>query len=365
MQRRHFHQAAGGEAQPFFAEAKHQQRTGLHLALDLNGHCAAVFLLQRVTVEQTRCGRRIHRAIAAMDVFDQQRAGLVAMDTDTVPAIIDGLGIFMGDAQGSRRRSSFTLTVCGALAAGGAVLQSSGSGRVALGLQQGGQVHQRVGMLRFEVQRLAIKTLGFEDTAGDIAEQSQPIEHLGHRFVAGANNCSQAARASALLPSLASAAMFASSAAASKLVGLSGCDACGTTLANRPTASVPARIRAHRLRHRQRRRDECRQRFGLWSAMTTEGKGLRDTNRAHAQTPQQTAFGRADKQHAVDMGQALEHFENLLLGRLVEIDQQIAAEHEVIGRLTGQQGRIQQIADLQAHLFEHPSAEAIAVVLGA
>ncbi|MNT56715.1 hypothetical protein D3C72_1940390 [compost metagenome] len=98
--------------------------------------------------------------------------------------------------------------------------------------------------------------------------------------------------------------------------------------------------------------------------MTTEGKGLRDANRAHAQAPQQAAFGRADKQHAVDMGQALEHLENLVLRRQVEVDQQIAAEHEVVGRLVGEQGRIEQIADLQAHLIQHPGTESIAVVLG-
>ncbi|MNN73790.1 hypothetical protein D3C81_1899390 [compost metagenome] len=99
--------------------------------------------------------------------------------------------------------------------------------------------------------------------------------------------------------------------------------------------------------------------------MTTEGKGLRDANRAHAQAPQQAAFGRADKQHAVNVGQALEHLENLVLRRQVEVDQQIAAEHEVVGRLVGEQGRIKQIAHLQAHLIQNPRAESIAVVLGA
>ncbi|MNF85380.1 hypothetical protein D3C84_677730 [compost metagenome] len=53
---RHFHQAAGGQAQPFFAKTKHQQRAGFHLAL---GHCRdlpSIFLLQRIAVEQARRG---------------------------------------------------------------------------------------------------------------------------------------------------------------------------------------------------------------------------------------------------------------------------------------------------------------------
>ncbi|MNR01394.1 hypothetical protein D3C85_1171980 [compost metagenome] len=64
------------------------------------------------------------------------------------------------------------------------------------------------------------------------------------------------------------------------------------------------------------------------------------------------------------MGQALEHFKDLLLGRLVEIDQQVATKHEVEWRFTGQQGRVQQIADLQAHLFLHTRVQAIAVAFG-
>ncbi|MNO90225.1 hypothetical protein D3C76_817320 [compost metagenome] len=97
--------------------------------------------------------------------------------------------------------------------------------------------------------------------------------------------------------------------------------------------------------------------------MATEGKGLRDADRAHAQAPQQAAFGRPDKQHAIEMGQTLEYLENLLLRGQIKVDQQIAAEHEVKRWLVGQQGRIEQIADLQAHLIQHPGAESIAVVL--
>ncbi|MCY1379233.1 hypothetical protein D9M69_669330 [compost metagenome] len=67
---------------------------------------------------------------------------------------------------------------------------------------------------------------------------------------------------------------------------------------------------AQRLWHRQWRRNERRQGIRVRSSLSTEREGLRDTNRAHPQTPQQTAFGRADKQHAVNVGQALEHFED-------------------------------------------------------
>ncbi|MNL32159.1 hypothetical protein D3C87_1539910 [compost metagenome] len=97
--------------------------------------------------------------------------------------------------------------------------------------------------------------------------------------------------------------------------------------------------------------------------LATERKGLRNADRAHAETPQQTALRRADEQHAVNLGQLLEHFEHLLLGRLVKIDQQVAAEHEVIGGLIGQ-GWIEHVADLQPHLFKHSLVEAIAVVFG-
>ncbi|CEL31244.1 hypothetical protein SRM1_04608 [Pseudomonas fluorescens] len=35
-----------------------------------------------------------------MDVFFQQRARLVTVDADAIPAIIDGPGVFVGDVQG-------------------------------------------------------------------------------------------------------------------------------------------------------------------------------------------------------------------------------------------------------------------------
>jgi hypothetical protein len=88
-----------------------------------------------------------------MNVFAQQRAGLVAMDADAVPAIIDGLGIFMGDAKGvggdHRLRSRSAVRSLRA-----ALLQSSGPRGVALGLQQGCQLQQRGGMLRFRYNAL-------------------------------------------------------------------------------------------------------------------------------------------------------------------------------------------------------------------
>ncbi|MNH46260.1 hypothetical protein D3C79_1089640 [compost metagenome] len=73
---------------------------------------------------------------------------------------------------------------------------------------------------------------------------------------------------------------------------------------------------------------------------------MSDTQRAHAHARQQAAFSRPDEQYALLMNQALEHFENPLLRWHVEIDQQIAAEHEVITALPGAQCRIENIADL-------------------
>ncbi len=242
-----------------------------------------------IAIEQARGGRRIHRAIAAVNVFAQQRAGLVAVDTDAVPAVVDGLGIFVGDARrcrGDHRLRS--LSAARSLRAA-QILQSSGARRVTLGLQQGGQVHQRVGMLRFEVQRLAIKALGFEDAAGDIAEQPQPVEHLGHRFVAGANNFSHAARASALC--LRWPARRRSPAARRRrrcLRQLTGSGDTCLTLANGRRCSRHRRHPAHGCGIGNGVGTNAGRGSGSGALMATEGKGLRDTNRAHAQAPQQS-----------------------------------------------------------------------------
>ena len=63
----------------------------------------ALVLLQRISIKQTRGSGGLHRAIAAMNVLFQQRAGLVAMDADAVPAIVDGPCVFVGDVQGVGR----------------------------------------------------------------------------------------------------------------------------------------------------------------------------------------------------------------------------------------------------------------------
>jgi len=99
LQRRHLYQTTGREPQPLLPQTEHQQRAGFHLALDRDGHWPAIFLLQCIAIEQACGGRGIHRTIAAMNMLAEQRAGLVAVDTDAVPAIVDGLGI-PGDAKG-------------------------------------------------------------------------------------------------------------------------------------------------------------------------------------------------------------------------------------------------------------------------
>ncbi|MNF82783.1 hypothetical protein D3C84_650940 [compost metagenome] len=71
LQRRHLHQTARGQSEPFFAEAEHQQRPCFDLTLDRDGHVPAIFLLQRITIQQTRRRRRIHRAVAAMNMLAQ------------------------------------------------------------------------------------------------------------------------------------------------------------------------------------------------------------------------------------------------------------------------------------------------------
>ncbi len=92
---------------------------------------------------------------------------------------------------------------------------------------------------------------------------------------------------------------------------------------------------------------------------------MRHANRAHAQPGQQIALGRADEQHAVFTGQAHEQLEHLLLGGLIEINQQIAAEHEVIGRLAGQQTRVQHVTRLKTNLLAHVLTDPMAVGLRA
>jgi len=131
----------------------------------------------------------------------------------------------------------------------------------------------------------------------------------------------------------------------------------------RPIAHWRWRRAAQWLADRHGDRFGRRQWFGVRLAVTAEGERLRDADRAHAQTPEQTALRRADKQHAVSMGQALEHFEHLLLRRLVEVDQQVAAEHEIEGWLARQQCRIEDIADLPAHLLANVFVDPVAVLL--
>ncbi|MNE72264.1 hypothetical protein D3C80_1681900 [compost metagenome] len=58
-----------------------------------------IVLLQGITIQQTRGRGGVHCTVTAMDMFGQQWAGLVAVNTDAVPAIVDGLGIFMGHVQ--------------------------------------------------------------------------------------------------------------------------------------------------------------------------------------------------------------------------------------------------------------------------
>ncbi|MNF89735.1 hypothetical protein D3C84_722710 [compost metagenome] len=204
--------------------------------------------------------------------------------------------------------------------------------------------------------------MGFQNTAGDIAEQTQPVKHLGHRFVAAQVRVTRGTR-------LGTFTFIGQRGNVRQQLGRVGvarfhrlrraCNAGEWTLAERWRRHI-----AQRLRYRQGRGDEGWQRFRFRRALAAEGEGLRDADRTHTQTPQQTAFGRADEQHAVDMGQALEHLEHLFLRGQIEIDQQVAAEHKIIGRLIDQQSRIEQVAHLQAYLIEHARAEPIAFVFG-
>ncbi len=63
------------------------------------------------------------------------------------------------------------------------VLQAPGPGTVALGGQQRSQLGQRFGVLRLQVQRLAIETLSLRHAAFYFAEQAQPVKHLCNRLM--------------------------------------------------------------------------------------------------------------------------------------------------------------------------------------
>ncbi|MNJ61590.1 hypothetical protein D3C77_573850 [compost metagenome] len=88
LQRGNFGQAGGGQRQPLFAQAE-QQHGAAGVFLDRWRHGSLVVLHQRVAVEQAcgRCG--IYLAVAAVNVTFQQRALLVAVHANAVPAVVD------------------------------------------------------------------------------------------------------------------------------------------------------------------------------------------------------------------------------------------------------------------------------------
>ena len=72
---------------------------------------------------------------------------------------------------------------------------------------------------------------------------------------------------------------------------------------------------------------------------------MRHRHRRQPARREQAGFGRAHEQHAILARVTPEHLHGALLGSLIEIDQQVAAEHEVVGRRVGQQAGVEQIAD--------------------
>ncbi len=87
-----------------------------------------------------------------------------------------------------------------------------------------------------------------------------------------------------------------------------------------------ARSVAHRLGPRSARR----------LAGPAEHERQRHADRLHAVLAEQARLGRTDEHRAVRPQQALEHLDHLALGRAVEIDQQVATEHEIVGCLARQ-----------------------------
>lgn len=92
-----------------------------------------------------------------------------------------------------------------------------------------------------------------------------------------------------------------------------------------------------------------------------EGERARQRHRGQPAAGQQRGFGRADEEHAVLAGEAAQHLHRACLRRRVEVDEQIATEHEVIGRRPGQQIGIEQIARPEPHLRRHVGSQLMAV----
>ena len=88
---------------------------------------------------------------------------------------------------------------------------------------------------------------------------------------------------------------------------------------------------------------------------------MRHRHRRQPARREQAGFGRAHEQHAILARVTPEHLHGALLGSLIEIDQQVAAEHEVVGRRVGQQAGVEQIARLEAHPLHHLRGQLVAV----
>ncbi|CAB3714191.1 hypothetical protein LMG26845_05946 [Achromobacter insuavis] len=118
----------------------------------------------------------------------------------------------------------------------------------------------------------------------------------------------------------------------------------------------------HRQRPRRGRRPGSgRHRLGRLGRFGVEGEGARQRQRRQAPPSHQAGLGRPHEQHAVAAREALEQRHRPLLRGGVEIDQQVAAEHEVIGQHVRQQMRIEQIARQEAHPRHHHVGQLMAV----
>ncbi|MCY1215400.1 hypothetical protein D9M72_272430 [compost metagenome] len=117
-----------------------------------------------------------------------------------------------------------------------------------------------------------------------------------------------------------------------------------------------ARRRSHPCRLRRvRGSGRCGARRGL-----AEGKGQRQADRHQPLRAQQAGLGRADEKQAVGHGQPRQRLHRAPLVGRIEIDQQVAAEHEVIGRFAGEQVGIDQVALQQPHLCTHTRVQRVA-----
>jgi hypothetical protein len=325
-----------------------------------------------------------------MNVLDQQRAGLDRRECrcGSSNRRWPGRRCSPVTLKVSGRRSSITLTVCGAHAARGALLQAAAPRHgVALGVTATPPtVHQRVGMLRLEGTAPCGRKPGLAAhcAASDIGRAAPASRTPGATGSWRAQvTCSQAAswlrRFCLRCPDAADARPAASPPRTRLPVTVAWQDAAQAAPARKsehwPLGTKAGGWRRSALNRQRRRHRRSGRRTKAATARRLQGAVAAERRttarcRSNAMPKRPSRPPSAGPMNSTPSipGQALERFETCCcVGLDVEVDQQVAAEHESRTRtaLIGRQRRIEQVAGLQAALARgtRPSRQ-IALVFG-